>query len=160
MDILGYEFNGIVQDHVVYRLNKKPSALTNYRYLIVSERIDDVSSPWLDIFIVRDFNRVEKVLKRNLKKKIGLEVTLSGLRNADGLQIGKWFNQIRELYKFCESSSCQFILSSGANSLLEMISGRSFDAILKICDIKPERYWLELEEWLANRNERRCFLTA
>jgi RNase P/RNase MRP subunit p30 len=133
---------------------------TTYPYLVVSEKIDELllSSSTIDIFVVRDFKDINDNLKKKVRKKggIGLEVILDDLRKSDGLQTGKWFNQIRDLYKFCRSSNCQFILSSGANSVVEMVSGRSFDSILRICDIKPEQYWRELRQWIESKSHTRC----
>jgi RNase P/RNase MRP subunit p30 len=85
------------------------------------------------------------------KCKIGLEVTLADLRKNNGLYIAKQFNQIRYIYKFCKFNNCQFILSSGASSILEMVSGPSLESILRICDIKPANYWQELSEWIELR---------
>ncbi|HZI70399.1 MAG TPA: hypothetical protein VFD60_04470 [Nitrososphaeraceae archaeon] len=133
---------------------------TTYPYLVVSEKIDELlmSSSTIDIFVVRDFKDINDNLKKKVRKKggIGLEVILDDLRKSDGLQTGKWFNQIRDLYKFCRSSNCQFILSSGANSVVEMVSGRSFDSILRMCDIKPEHYWPELRQWIESKSHTRC----
>ena len=133
---------------------------TTYPYLVVSEKIDELllSSSSIDIFVVTDFKDINDNLKKKVRKKrgIGLEVSLADLRKSDGLQVGKWFNQIRDLYKFCRSSNSQFILSSGANSVMEMVSGRSFDSILRICDIKPEHYWRELGEWIESKSHTRC----
>lgn len=133
---------------------------TTYPYLVVSEKIDELllSSSSIDIFVVTAFKEINDNLKKKVRKKrgIGLEVSLADLRKSDGLQVGKWFNQIRELYKFCRSSNSQFILSSGANSVMEMVSGRSFDSILRICDIKPEHYWRELGEWIESKSHTRC----
>ena len=133
---------------------------TTYPYLVVSEKIDELllSSSSIDIFVVTDFKDINDNLKKKVRKKrgIGLEVSLADLRKSDGLQVGKWFNQIRDLYKFCRSSNSQFILSSGANSVVEMVSGRSFDSILRICDIKPEHYWRELGEWIESKSHTRC----
>jgi len=133
---------------------------TTYPYLVVSEKIDELllSSSSIDIFVVTAFKDINDNLKKKVRKKrgIGLEVSLADLRKADGLQVGKWFNQIRDLYKFCRSSNSQFILSSGANSVVEMVSGRSFDSILRICDIKPEHYWRELGEWIESKTHTRC----
>jgi hypothetical protein len=133
---------------------------TTYPYLVVSEKIDELllSSSSIDIFVVTAFKDINDNLKKKVRKKrgIGLEVSLADLRKSDGLQVGKWFNQIRDLYKFCRSSNSQFILSSGANSVMEMVSGRSFDSILRICDIKPEHYWRELGEWIESKSHTRC----
>jgi len=133
---------------------------TTYPYLVVSEKIDELllSSSTIDIFVVTAFKDINDNLKKKVRKMrgIGLELSLADLRKSDGLQAGKWFNQIRDLYKFCRSSNCQFILSSGANSVVEMVSGRSFDSILRICDIKPEHYWRELGEWIESKSHTRC----
>jgi hypothetical protein len=158
IDIVGADYHGNVEKNIIYRLNRKPSIITNYPYLVVCEKIDQMLSPSIaDIFVVKDIKKINANLKKNkVKKGIGLEVTIADLRKADGLQVGKWFNQIRGLYKFCKSSNCQLILSSGANSALEMVSGRSFDSILKICDINPESYWRELELWIESKRRIRC----
>jgi RNase P/RNase MRP subunit p30 len=157
-----------IGERVIYHINNRKlsqplpsSIITNYPYLIACEKIDELSCSYshtstIDIFGVRDFNRINSDLKKKVKKGIGLEVTLVNLRKLDGLQIGKWFSKIRDLYKLCKSSNCQFILSSGANSALEMVSGPSFDSILEICDIKPEYYWQELAEWLESKCHIRC----
>src|ERR1043166_7508298 len=90
---------------------------TTYPYLVVSEKIDELllSSSSIDIFVVTAFKEINDNLKKKVRKKrgIGLEVSLADLRKSDGLQVGKWFNQIRDFYNFCKSSNSQFILSSG-----------------------------------------------
>jgi hypothetical protein len=136
------------------------TSTTTYPYLIVSEKIDELllSSSTIDIFVITAFKDINDNLKKKVREKraIGLEISLADLRKSDGLQVGKWFNRIRDLYKFCRSSNCQFILSSGANSVVEMVSGRSFDSILRTCDIKPEDYWRELGEWIESKSHTRC----
>jgi hypothetical protein len=154
-------------DHssIIYRMNREQqqqllslqssaAEVTNYPYLVISERIDGISSfNGLDILVVKDFKKVnDNNLKMRIKKcKIGLEITLADLRKNNGLYIAKQFNQIRYIYKFCKFNNCQFILSSGASSILEMVSGPSLDSILRICDIKPANYWQELAEWIELR---------
>jgi hypothetical protein len=160
---IGAEYNGTTQQNVIYRLNKQPSLISNYPYLVVSDKIAELSSPWLDIFVVKDYFRVKalkQILKKRVKKRIGLEILLADIRHADGLNVGKWFEQIRDLHKLCRSINCQFVLSSGANCPREMISGRCFDSLLELCNIKPERYWRELEEWLETKRGKRCYIGA
>jgi RNase P/RNase MRP subunit p30 len=127
---------------------------------VVSDKIGELSSPSLDLFVVRDYFRVKHILKKRARRGIGLEVLLADIRDASGLSVGKWFEHIIDLHKLCESINCQFLLSSGANSPREMISGRCFDSLLELCNIKPERYWRELEEWLETRNDKRCYIDA
>jgi hypothetical protein len=167
IDVLGFDNNNnnnnrVEKENIIYRINIKllsSSVITGHSYLVVSENINElssISSSNIDLFVVRDFQRIDNSLKRKVKSGIGLEANLVDVRKMTGWQVGKWLNQIRKLYKFCKSSNCQFILSSGASSALEMISGPSFDAILRICDIKPESYWRELGDWIEFKCHRRC----
>lgn len=161
IDVIGTDYAGEISiDNIIYRINRKPAELTSYPYLVVCKKIEEVSVSTTDILVVDDFKRIEDHLKRRVRKRIGLEVTVSRARNQDGPNIGKWFKQIRNMYKFCKLNDYQFILSSGANSELEMVSGRSFDSILKICDIKPEQYWWDLAEWIETKYQRMVFVNA
>lgn len=162
IDVVGIDYAAgkISIDNIIYRINRKPAELTNYPYLVVCKKIEEISNSSTDILVVDDLKRIEDHLKRRARKRIGLEITVSHARKQDGPNIGKWFNQIRNLYKFCKLNDYQFILSSGANSELEMVSGRSFDSILKICDIKPEQYWRDLAEWIDTRYQRMVFVSA
>jgi hypothetical protein len=166
IDVLGFDYksnnNKVEEGNIIYRINIKllsSSALTGHPYLVVSENINELrstSSSDIDLFVVRGFQRIDNTLKRKVKSGMGLEANLVDIRKMTGWQVGKSLNQIIKLYKFCRSSNCQFILSSGASSALEMISGPSFDAILRICDIKPESYWRELGDWIESKCHRRC----
>jgi RNase P/RNase MRP subunit p30 len=90
-----------------------------------------------------------------IRKGIGLEMLITPIRKRDSASVGRWFEDIRELHLFCHSISCQLVLSSGATSVYEMVSGRCFDAILRNCGIKPDRYWSEMDEWIQQRFSRR-----
>ena len=120
-----------------------PLEAVNYPYLVVSENIGEPA----DILTIRDFNKVKKQMKKKIKKGTGLELTVNPARKMDGRSVGKWFSSLRDLYAFCHSSRCQFILSSGATSQYEMISGPCLDAILKT-DFVPQRYWRNMGKWL------------
>jgi hypothetical protein len=168
IDLLGFDYNNnynnnkVEKENIIYRINIKllsSSLITGYSYIVVSENINELSSIYsssIDLFVVRDFQRINSTLKRKVKSGTGLEANLVDVHKMTGWQVAKWLNQIRKLYKFCKSSNCQFILSSGASSALEMISGRSFDVILRICDIKPESYWRELGDWIESKCHRGC----
>jgi hypothetical protein len=161
IDVVGIDYAGKISiDNIIYRINRKPTELTSYPYLVVCKKIEEISASSTDILVVEDLKRIEEHLKRRARKRIGLEVTLSHARKQDGPNVGKWFNQIRNLYRFCKLNDYQFILSSGANSEFEMVSGRSFDCILKICDIKPEQYWRDLAEWIETKYQRMVFVSA
>ena len=161
IDVIGTDYTGEISiDNIIYRINRKPVELTSFPYLVVCKKIEEISVSTTDILVVDDFKRIEDGLKRRVRKRIGLEVTVSRARKQDGPNIGRWFKQIRNLYKFCKLNDYQFILSSGANSELEMVSGRSFDSILKICDIKPEQYWWDLAEWIETKYQKMVFVNA
>ena len=68
---------------------------------------------------------------------------------------GKWIKEVKSIYEFCKSNNCQFILSSGATSINEMLSARTFESILKFMAISPENYWKEISEWLYSKDKAR-----
>jgi hypothetical protein len=143
----GVPFDGNVRKDLIYRLRTAPSGAVNYPYLIVS---DNIGQP-ADVLMIRDFNKVKDQLKKKIKKGTGLELTVNAARKMDSGSVGRWFTSLSELYAFCHSSRCQFILSSGARSEYEMISGPCLDAILKIVGIKPESHWRNMGEWVEQR---------
>lgn len=164
IEVLGFGYNNtkIEGENIIYRVNAKllsSSVIIDHPYLVISENINELqsftSSSHIDLFVIRDLQRVDNTLKKKVKSGMGLEVNLANVRKMSGWQVGKWLNQIRKFYKFCKMSDCQFIFSSGASSVLEMISGPSLDALLKICDIEPESYWLELGDWIESKCHRR-----
>jgi hypothetical protein len=160
IDILGTEYHGGREKNVLYRVKRKPQAVTDYPYIVVSDKFEFLSSSssTIDLFQVKDYRMIKANLKKSkVREQIGLEVTIAELRRQDSLQVGRWISHIKDLYKFCKCTNCQFILSSGANSAVEMVSGRSFESILKTCEIEPEHYWRELEKWIENKCKKRVF---
>lgn len=126
---------------------------THFPYLVVSDKTGEPA----DIVTITDFSRFKEKLKK-VKKGTGIEITIASARKMDSSRVGRWFEDVSQLHSFCHSSGCQFILSSGASSMNEMVSGRSFDAILRTCGINPERYWHEVNDWLESKLSRRVFL--
>ncbi|MDW0257539.1 MAG: hypothetical protein QN829_02290, partial [Nitrososphaeraceae archaeon] len=57
------------------------------------------------------------------------------------------------IHEVCNSNKCQFILSSGAYSINEMVSARTIESILKFIGISATNYWVELSEWLETKNK-------
>lgn len=104
---------------------------------------------------VKDVRRVREKLKK-ARPGTGLEIAVAPARKM--APAGRWFSDLRELHGLCQSLRCQFVLSSGATSYLEMVSGQSFDAILRTCGIDPQRHWRDMAAWLASRLERRVKL--
>jgi hypothetical protein len=148
-----------IEKNVIYRVQQKPRSY-DFQYLVGSEKITDLySSVDIDIFTLKSY-RLEADVKRKLRTNLGLEVLIADLRRADGRKIGKSFDDLAYVYKYCKSSGSQFILSSGACSVSEMVSGPCLDLILKMCGINPVGYWKDLYEWLQNKCRRRCVIAA
>lgn len=151
---VGSPFDGKVRDEVIYRLNKSSGQPTKYPYLIVS---DDPNGR-ADVLIIKDFRRTKEKLKKKVKKGTGLEITVAPARKMDAAAVARWFEDVRELYSFCHSARCQLVLSSGASSMNEMVSGQCLDAILKNCEIDPEKHWREMNEWLDKKLSGRMYV--
>jgi hypothetical protein len=143
-------FDGKEHEGAVYRLRTAPSNAVDYPYLVVSENLDEPA----DILTISDFSKVKKEMKKKLKKGTGLEITINPARKMDSVSVGKWFRSVMDLYKLCHWLRCQFIISSGATSKYEMISGPCLDAILKTVGIEPQSYWSNLTKWLEQRLAR------
>jgi sugar-specific transcriptional regulator TrmB len=133
-------------------LKKAPQSPAKYPYLTVSDNVHDPA----DVLTINDFRRVKEKLKKKVKKGTGLEVAIAPARKMDAVGIGKWFESVADLHSFCQSSRCQFIISSGARSMHEMVSGPCIDAILKNCDIDQHRHWREMNSWLEAMVSRRA----
>lgn len=140
----------------VYRLKNPPPKPVKYDYLTVTENAEEVSR--VDILALRDFRRTKEKLKRKARGGAGIEVTVEQARRQDPVGVARWVADARDLYKFCQSSGFQFILSSGASSPSRVVSGQSFDAVLKMMDIDPQNHWRELAGWLEARLGRRVRL--
>jgi len=123
-----------------------------YPYLVIS---DDLENGRADMLTIGSFRRAKEYLKKKPRKGVGIEVMIASARKLDGISVAKWFEDIRDLYSFCHSSRCQIVLSSGANSMYEMVSGPCLDAILKACGIDPQKHWNGMNEWLESRLSRR-----
>lgn len=142
---------GDLQDRqVIHRLRQSPGRAVNYQYLVVSESVEDM--PRLDVLVVKDMGRIKEKLKKKIKPGVGLEMAVAPARKMDA---GRWFSGVRELYSYCQSSGCQFILSSGADSPHSMVSGQCFDAVLETLGIDPQEHWESMQKWLGSRLARR-----
>ncbi len=150
IDVIGSPSRDQKDNDIVYRVDQKPSTVTEYRYLVVADDFEQVSSSYQpNLVVVKDFEKIKSFIrKRNYKSKIALEVLLSDIRYQQGYLVGNWFKKIRELYRFCRRSNLQFIVSSGANTVWEMTSVQCFESVMRLCGIPTRTYWEELEGWL------------
>lgn len=143
--------------HIINRLNKTPTGAVDYQYILVS---DDIEGSYAELITIKDFRKVKQLLKRKIRRGTGLEIMIAPCRKLDSQHIARWFEDVRDLYLFCKSSGCQLILSSGANSVQEMVSGPCLDAILKYCGIQPEKHWQSMNEWLDRVLSNRVMFNA
>ena len=160
IEIIGALYPVKTCDEVIYRLEKKPSSMTDYRYLVVGETVEQLSSSSVvpNMIVVKDFQKIKSFVKnRKYKSKIALEVLLSDIRHEEKIRVGRWFREVTDLYKFSKQYGYQFVMSSGANSVWEMISAQCIESIMRICDISPHTYWHELEDWIIQQDTPRLY---
>lgn len=141
------------QEDVILRMDKKYPIADYFPYLIVSDNIRSLDAK-TDLFLIDPFQRKD-VIKRKVKRGLGIEISIASARKLESVMAGRWLKEVKSIYEFCQSNNCQFILSSGATSVNEMISGRSFESILNVVGISPRIYWKEISEWLYAKSKAR-----
>ena len=151
----GYSTNMIPQEDVILRMDKKYPIADYFPYLIVSDNIRSLDSK-TDLFVIDPFQRKDTI-KRKVKSGLGIEISIASARKLEAMMAGRWLKEVRSIYEFCQSNNCQFILASGASSVNEMISARSFDSILNVIGISPRIYWKEISEWLYAKSKARWY---
>ena len=107
--------------------------------------------PYFDIFYLKNFQNYKsiiKLLKKLNRKNIGIEIKIRDIRICNSYDVGKWAKCIKDVYKFCKLTNNQIIISSGAENEYETLSANTLDAMLKILEVEPTRYWNDLEKWL------------
>ncbi|HEY9398517.1 MAG TPA: hypothetical protein VIP29_01325 [Nitrososphaeraceae archaeon] len=157
LDIIGiessYSTNIKPVENIILRMDKKYPIADYYHYLIVSESIKTLDGK-TDLFLIDPFQRKDAI-KRKAKRGLGIEISIAFAKKLDASMVGKWLKEVKSIYEFSKSNNCQFILSSGATSINELVSARSFESILKFIGISPKNYWEEISEWLYAKNKAR-----
>lgn len=157
LDIIGidsnYSANINPADNIILRMYKKHTLADYYPHLLVSDNIKTLDGK-TDLLRIDPFQRKDTI-KFKAKRGLGIEISIGVARKLHGSVVGKWLKEVKLVYGFCKSTNCQFILSSGATSLSELVSARSFESILKIIGISPTNYWNEITEWLYGKNKVR-----
>jgi len=151
----GYPTNMIPQEDVILRMDKKYPIADYFPFLIVSDNIRSLDSK-TDLFVIDPFQRKDTI-KRKVKSGLGIEISIASARKLEAVMAGRWLKEVKSIYEFCQSNNCQFILASGASSVNEMISARSFDSILNVIGISPRIYWKEISEWLYAKSKARWY---
>jgi hypothetical protein len=157
IDALGVECFRPEHTHfdLILRVKNKAQPHGIFPKLMVSEDILKINSD-TDILTILDLAKIDhSQLKKKINPKIGIEVFISSARTLSGKDLAKWMSEAKYLYRLSKSSGCQFILSSGAKSIFEMISARTFESILSILGIAPNAYWKDLSNWLASKDSMR-----
>ena len=158
IDVIGCPYRGQTANGIIYRIEQRPSTITDFRYLVVANNFERLGSSSFqpNLIVVKDFEKIKSfIIKRKYKSTVALEVLLSDIRYQKGFKVGRWFRDVTDLYIFSKRSGFQFIISSGAASVWEMTSAQCFESIMRFCKISPQTYWEELETWLRLQDKPR-----
>jgi hypothetical protein len=157
LDIIGIDSNYLSNikpaENIILRMDKKYPIADYYPYLIVSDSIKTLHGK-TDLFLIDPFQRKDAI-KSKAKRGLGVEISIAFAKKLNATMVGKWLKEVKSIYEFCKSNDCQFILSSGARSINELVSARSFESILMLIGISPKNYWNEVSEWLYTKNKVR-----
>jgi hypothetical protein len=157
LDIIGidsiYSTNIKPVENIILRMDKRYTMADYYPYLIVSDNIKTLDGK-TDLFLIDPFQRKDTI-KSKAKRGLGIEISIAFAKKLNATMVGKWLKEVKSIYEFCKSNDCQFILSSGARSINELVSARSFESILKLIGVSPKNYWNEISEWLYTKNKVR-----
>ena len=140
-------------ENIILRVDKKSPIADYFPYLIVSDSLRSLDSK-TDLFLIDPFQGKD-ALRRKAKRGLGIEISIAPARKLDPLLVARWLKELKSFYIFCQSNDCQFILSSGATSINEMISAKTFESILNVVGINPTTYWRKISEWLYVKTKAR-----
>jgi hypothetical protein len=150
-----FEYPGDILNRIFLYTNQKQKSGLITQFLQLT-RTDNPLAINKDTDIVT-INKIgmKNLIKKRVRKELGLEVSLSNIRYSSGDSISRWVKESRCIYKLCKSSGSQFILSSGARTITEMVSTRTIESILFLLDIDPKNYWKDISEWLDSKDKIR-----
>ena len=155
LDMVGIDLNYVTdslhREDVILRMDRKHSIADYCPYLIVSDSMKTLDAN-TDLFIIDPLQSKDGI-KRKAKRGLGIEISISSARKLEAHMLGRWMRQAKFIHEVCNSNKCQFILSSGAYSIHEMVSARTIESILKFIGISATNYWEELSEWLETKNK-------
>src|SRR5574339_291426 len=162
LDMIGidsdYATDSLYREGVILRMERKNLIADYCPYLIVSDNVKTLDAK-TDLLMIDPLQSKDEI-KRKAKSGLGIEISISSARKLEAHMVARWMRQAKSIHEVCNSNKCQFILSSGAYSMYEMISSRSIESILKFMGISPTTYWEELSEWLETKNKakwiRKC----
>jgi hypothetical protein len=140
IEVVGGPFEDKTHDDVIYRLKQKPPTVTPYRYLVVADTFEQLSSSSFvpHLIVVRDFEKIKSFIKnKRYKSQIALEVLLSDIRYLEGIRVGKWFREVTELYKFSKRFGGRLAKTTGnTEALLCLNEGTRGDILELFVDLQ------------------------
>jgi hypothetical protein len=155
LDMVGIDSNyatdSLHREDVILRMDRKHSIADYCPYLIVTDNMKTLDAN-TDLFM-SDPLQSKDGIKRKAKRGLGIEISVSSARKLEAHMLARWMRQAKFIHEVCNSNKCQFILSSGAYSIHEMVSARTIESILKFIGISATNYWEELSEWLETKNK-------
>ena len=155
LDMVGIDSNyatdSLHREDVILRMDRKHSIADYCPYLIVTDNMKKLDAN-TDLFM-SDPLQSKDGIKRKAKRGLGIEISISSARKLEAHMLGRWMRQAKFIHEVCNSNKCQFILSSGAYSIHEMVSARTIESILKFIGISATNYWEELSEGLETKNK-------
>lgn len=155
LDMVGIDSNyatdSLHREDVILRMDRKHSIADYCPYLIVTDNMKSLDAN-TDLFM-SDPLQSKDGIKRKAKRGLGIEISVSSARKLEAHMLARWMRQAKFIHEVCNSNKCQFILSSGAYSIHEMVSARTIESILKFIGISATNYWEELSEWLETKNK-------
>lgn len=155
LDMVGidsnYAIDSLQREDVILRMDRKHSIADYCPYLIVTDNMKTLDAN-TDLFM-SDPLQSKDGIKRKAKRGLGIEISISSARKLEAHMLGRWMRQAKFIHEVCNSNKCQFIMSSGAYSIHEMVSARTIESILKFIGISATNYWEELSEWLETKNK-------
>ena len=155
LDMVGIDSNyatdSLHREDVILRMDRKHSIADYCPYLIVSDNMKTLDAN-TDLFMIDPLQSKDGI-KRKAKRGLGIEISISSARKLEAHMLARWMRQAKFIHEVCNSNKCQFILSSGAYSIHEMVSARIIESILKFIGISATNYWEELSEWLESKSK-------
>lgn len=133
---------------VISLLEEYPNSNSNsdYPFLIISDKFGTNA----DLVRIHDIKSRSHLSKIPFPSGVGLLLTIKQARK-DPQIAAEWIEYAKYVAKLCKIRNCQFIISSGAESVDELVSGSSLDAVLRLCNVDPANYWRELNFWVQNK---------
>jgi hypothetical protein len=111
----------------------------------------------IDVLTIKSLNNIKPLLKKYNGSNIGIEFLINDIRYYNNDELGKWFFDMKWIYRLCKKYNLEFILSSGASVYYELMPIKIFNIILEKLDIEKGKYWDDLNIWLDDKKRSTLF---